>query len=58
MFPRPSGWTVGTSGTSGLNVDIFDAAGDWIDLRDPSTKSQNFRFRVTLPKVGTPSAFP
>ncbi len=50
-----------TSGTGGLNVDIFAAAGSSIDFLDPSHKQRNFRFGgpgvgagigLKLPKVG------
>ena len=41
MFLRPSSWTFVTSGTGGLNVDIFAAAGGSIDFLDPSHKQNS-----------------
>ena len=41
MFLRPSSRTFVTSGTGGLNVDIFAAAGGSIDFLDLSHKQQN-----------------
>ena len=61
MFLRPSSWTFVTSGTGGLNIDIFAAAGGSIDFLDPSHKQRNFHFGsagvgagigLKLPKVG------
>ena len=61
MLIRPSAWTFVTSGTGGVNVDIFAATGGAIDLLNPAGKPQNFHFGsagvgagvgIKLPKIG------